>query len=285
MSIVYLIAYYYKGLEYIEESVLLHVSGLVAYIFSMLVLDQIIKRNELSQLNTYAAFFYATLSALFPEALTQPFVLWSNLLVLLALQQVLKLRNEKRVKSKLLNASLYIALASLFHFWSISFLSILFLGIILFQPYDYRNWLVPGVGIFAIIILTNFFTLLFQDSFFNIFSFAKPISFDFESYLGKKQLLSVILCVIWLLYFCGIYVLRFRRRIAKTRPISRLLVGYLVICCFMIIVVHKTTAELIFVTTPIAIMGVSYLEKYSENLSKEIHLWVLALAPIINFLI
>jgi hypothetical protein len=68
----------------------------------------------------------------------------------------------KASKEKIFDASLWIILASLFHFWSILFLILVFISIILLVSRDYTNWVLPFIALLAVGILFAFFTSIFD---------------------------------------------------------------------------------------------------------------------------
>jgi magnesium-transporting ATPase (P-type) len=199
---------------------------------------------------------------------------------LLAIQNILHLRNEKHIKPKIFNASIYIGLASLAYFWSIGFIILVFLGILFFDPKNYRNWIIPFIGISMIYVFANCFTLLFYDSFFALKTYIDPISFLFQDYLTKEYLFSVGVLSICIICFFSIYLIRFGRKTGNIKPILRLVIIYLVIAIIIAVIApQKDTSELFFIATPLALIGTTYLEMNYHQLAKEINIWVFILIP------
>jgi len=203
----------------------------------------------------------------------------------LAVRSILNLRNAKRIKSNILDASICIGIASVAYFWSIGFMVIVFLGILYFEPKNYRNWVIPIIGLFIVYILSNCFTLLFYDSFYVITTYIKPISLAFENYSNKEDFFSIGVLIICILFFLSLYIIKYNKRPTKLKPILKLIIIQLVIAIgITIIAPEKNTAEMIFIASPLAIIGTTYLEIDQEKFIKEINLWVFLLLPFITLL-
>ncbi len=280
MIILYSLAYFRQGFAVQTAHILFFALGALLFIGPMLLLHFIVQRNDLTYKGTYTILLYAFLTCTLPNALTQVTILLSSLFVMLGLQNLLHLKNGKQIKAKIFNASIYIGLASLAFFWSIGFIVLIFLAVAYFAPQNYRNWIIPCVGILMVYVFANCFTLLFYDSFFLITNYVDPVSFSFQSYLIKDHLFSVGILSICMLFFGSIYLFKFSRKPAITKPILRLIVVYLIIAIgIAAIAPQKNTSELFFVATPLAIIGSTYLEMQYHQFAKEINIWVFLLIP------
>ncbi len=285
MLTLYIIAYYKKGFHLEYGPVLIFIGGFIAYVIAMLLLNLITQKNDLTKKSTNTILLFAFFSALLPISLTSPDILLANLFLILGVICVLNLKEGKQIKSNVFDASLCIGLASLVYFWSIGFIIIVFLGVLFFEPKNYRNWIIPIIGLMTIYVLANCFTLVFYDSFFVITDYIAPVSFTFDNYLNRENLFpigSIMLCII---FFFSVYLLKFKRKSAKLKPILKLIIAQLIIAILVIIVVpNKNTAEILFIATPLAIIGTTYLEMDHDRLIKEINIWVFLLLPFMMLL-
>ena len=282
MALLFGIAHYKRGFELNSSYIFLTLLSLFVYILPMLGLNFVAQKNDLTNKGTFTILLYAFLTAMLPESLISFPVLLSNVFVLMALQNILYMRNEKYIKAKILNASICIALASLAYFWSIGFLFLVFLGVFFFEPKNYRNWIIPCIGISTVYVLTNCVTLIFYDSFFSIRSHIKPFSFSFQNYLIKDHLFSVGVLLICVIFFFSIYLLKFGRKVAKNKPIVRIVIVYLILAIGIgVIAPEKNTSELFFITPPLALIGTTYLEIDYHPLVKEINVWVFIWLPFV----
>ena len=183
MVIFYGIVHYRAGFSLALIDGVLLVSGLAAYIFTMLGIDFVAKRNELSKSTSYCIFLFAILTTMVPVALLVPKIMLANCAIILATRRIISLRSERDIQQKILDASLWIMLASIFYFWSILFFGVLFLGIGLYVGQNYRNWLIPFVGVLASYVVLTCISLMVWDRFFS-----------FTSYMADFSIFFVVLC-------------------------------------------------------------------------------------------
>lgn len=280
MFVLYIIAHYKKGfvLDYI--AILIFVGGFIAYVLAMLILNLKTQNNDLTQKSTNTILLFAFLTAILPNALTDYRVLLSNLFVVLGVRSVLSLRSGKHIKSNILDASLCIGLASLAYFWSIGFIVVIFLGVWFFEPKNYRNWIIPIIGLLIVYILSNCFTLLFYDSFFLFTDNVEAVSFSFEDYLNRGGFFSIGVLIICTLFFFTVYLIKYSRKPTKSKPVLKLIITQLLIAVALVMIVpNKNTSEMIFIAGPLSIIGTTYLEIDNGKFIKEINLWVFLLLP------
>ncbi|WP_299434099.1 DUF6427 family protein [uncultured Aquimarina sp.] len=280
MFVLYIIAHYKKGLNLDYIAILSFVGGLIAYVLAMLILNLVTQKNDLTQKSTNTILLFAFLTAILPNSLTDYRVLLSNLFVILGVRSVLSLRSGKDIKSSILDASLCIGLASLAYFWSIAFIVVVFFGILFFEPKNYRNWIIPIIGLSIVYILSNCFTLLFYDSFFLITNYVESLSFSFDGYVSKGSLFSIGVLIICILFFFTIYLIKYNRKSTKSKPVLKVVIAQLLIAVAIVVIApNKNTAEMIFIASPLAIIGTTYLEIDNGKLIQEINLWVFLLLP------
>ena len=115
--------------------------GLFVLIFSSLaILNFIALKNGLTKNNNYALFLFFIFLLFFSSTLQNKNIVISNFLLLLALRRLISLKSLISTKEKIFDASFWILLAALFHFWSIFYIILVFIAIILHVSSDYRNY-------------------------------------------------------------------------------------------------------------------------------------------------
>ena len=120
------------------------------------------KRNGLTKDSSYTAIFFILLLLFFPSILNNLNILLANFFVLLALRRLISLQSMKASKEKIFDASLWVFVASLFHFWSILFIILVFISILFHTARDYRTWFLPFIAFFVSMVLLFFFDLIFD---------------------------------------------------------------------------------------------------------------------------
>lgn len=284
MLFFYGIAFYNHANEFDLRSVITSIVGVAMYVVTMGLLNHIALKNDLTKKSTHAVLLFAFSTAFLQNALLNVEILVANALVLLGVINILTIRNEIAVKSKIMNASLCIALASVFYFWSFLFLILIYIGIFIYSSRDYRNWIIPIAGWLTIFILSNGFLLLIDDSFLSISEYLEKGSFNFKTYGSVKHafiLGTLIICASFFLFFYGI---KFKRRSARIKPRLNIIVAQFIIAIALVLVApNKNTSELYFVAAPLAIIGTSYFEHRYGKMIDEINVWVFLLFPIVIF--
>src|SRR6056297_3220753 len=74
---------------------------LLAFVLSMLVVNFISKKNELTSRNAYKTILFAVFACMFLAALKNDTAIVANLLVLLALRRVISLRSQREIVQKI----------------------------------------------------------------------------------------------------------------------------------------------------------------------------------------
>ena len=280
MVLVYVMAFYVTGKELKDINILLLIVGLLTYLSTLLVLTNVIQKNDLTQGNTYAPLLFAIFSALMPVGLVSFDILLANLMLLIALRSLLSLRNEKHSNSKIFDASLLVPLAVLSYFWSVFYFVLIFLAIAFFANNNYKNWLIPFVGIGTVYVLTNCFYLIFYDSFIPHSYFFSGISLDFSKYMDAINIFTLGVVVICTLFFLTVYIAKFRRKPAVVKSVLRLIIfQFLIGLAVVIFAADKNASELYLLASPLALIATTYFETDINDIAKEINIWVLLLLP------
>lgn len=264
----------------VEEFITL-LTIVVLLVFSMLLVDFIIRKNYLNTSNNFAIFIFSCVVVMLP--ITQHLgIIISQFLILLALRRIFSLASEKNMEKKILDATLWILLASYFFFWSVLLFILLYIAIIKLNKKSIRYLLIPAVGLFGMTLITVSFFLIKDNSITWLSEFAKPISNNFTAYASADLL-------VFLTFFFSVLIWSVFYRISKLPDISKkfksnyLLVIFSVITCFFITLFSeiKIGTELIFLAVPSAMCIAGYLEKKGDIWFKELLLWTFLLLPII----
>ena len=142
------------------ETILLHLLVLSVLLFSVMVVNFIVKRNQISGTNDFTIFYYALLIILFPDVLRDPNAIFSSFFLLLAMRRLISLKSLKNIKLKLFDATFWIAAGSLFYDWVLLFLVLVYICIYVYEPKNIRNWLVPLLSLAAAFIMVYMFLIL-----------------------------------------------------------------------------------------------------------------------------
>ena len=192
--------------SYSVGRLLLQVLMLGTLFFSIFVVNFIVKRNKITGKNSFPLLFYALLTVLFPETLTDPNAIFCSFFLLLATRRLISMRSPRETKFKIFDATLWIMIASLFYDWAILYITLVFAAIFFYDRKNLRNWLVPFAGLFTVLMMSWCFVILSgSDGFFTEhYQFHLSLNQAYFSYWGhstKLVLFALGVFVIGLLAF------------------------------------------------------------------------------------
>nr|WP_229732512.1 DUF6427 family protein [Muriicola marianensis] len=129
-------------------------------LFSVLVIDFVVNRNQISSTNAYVALFFVVLVFFFPSSVKDTDAIGCNFFLVLACRRLISLRSLRNIKLKILDATLWVLAASLFFGWAILFLLLVFIAIYIYEPKNIKNWFVPIAGIVTFLLIWNSILIL-----------------------------------------------------------------------------------------------------------------------------
>ena len=153
--ILYWFVYFYVSNNSAEPAVLVWQSlVLLVLLFSVLVINFVVNRNQITSANSYVALYFILLILIFSRSVTDNNAIFCSFFLLLACRRLLSLRSLKNIKLKIMDATLWVLVASLFYDWAILFLILVYIAIYIYEPKNLRNWLVPQVSIIVFVLLS-----------------------------------------------------------------------------------------------------------------------------------
>lgn len=255
-------------------------------LLSIFVLSFVVNKNNLTKKNSFKILVFSLFLACIPETIQHGNIIISNVLVLFAVRRIISLRSNLQVKKKLFDAAFWIAMASLFYFWSILFLILLFAALILFSITEINNWIIPFIAITALASIIVGYNIITNDSFFNIYAYVDMANFNLSNYNDFSLLvaLSVIFSLgLWAVFF---YIGKLHEKSRAFRPgFILILVALLIGIAIAIISSSKDGREFIFMFAPLAIIMTNYIESIKKLWLSEVYLWLLLLTPLVVALI
>ncbi len=271
---------------------LVHSAFILLSVLTMLLLDFIIRKNHLTKTNTFAILFFTCFMVMLPVIFLQHKILLANAFLILALRRIMSLRSDKNSSKKILDASIWITVASLFHFWSLLFFVPLWIAIIQKPNSTYKQMLIPLTGFLAVFLINTAFHLLINDSFTWFYNWRETISFNFSKYNSASILVPVTVIIAFYIW-TGIYrVLRLHSVSIKEKSNYLLLLYVSITCLFVALLTpEKTGAEILFILAPVSIIAANYIEdldteRYIEKDNtefwfKETMLWLVVVLPFV----
>ena len=254
------------------------------YIVLMLIFAFIIKKNNLTQINSYALFIFICLLLSTPNVFQNSKPIFSTVFILLALRRILSFNSKKNIQKKILDASLWIGVATLFYFWSILFLLVLYAALIQLASKNFKLFLIPIIGMFFVFIICTIYFLYLDNNMYWYTDHKKFISFDFSSYKLLNNFFSLFgmlsMTVISLVFkFLNFTKTPLRKKSKYWIIIFTLITGIIIVA----LTGQKNGIELIFTIVPISILFSNFIEALQRKWLSEMMLWFILMAPILSY--
>lgn len=230
-------------------------------ILCIILIDFIVGKNHLTRSNAFSIFFYSCFIIMFPVIFLNWEVIIAQFFLLLAIRRTISLRKDSNSEKKILDAALWITVASLFYFWSLLFFIPLWIAVLQKPNLTYKQMLIPIVGFLTVLVLNTTYQLLVTDSFSWFFEWNQPVEYDFNDYNSPKIFIPTSL-IFGLLIWTGFY--RLQRYVSvplKERPNYWML--FIVTVTTLAIALSspvKNGSEMIFLFFPTAILSANYIE-------------------------
>ena len=240
-------------------------------IASLFISNFITKKNGLSKDNTYPFLFFFVFLILFPTTLGNPNLIISNFFILLSLRRLISLQSLVTPKEKIFDASMWIFLATLFNFWSILFIILVFLSIALHVARDYRNWVLPYIAFFTIGTLYAVFITIYDTTLLSHLLDGATISFDFDYFTNKYQNIALsIYAAITALFLFSQIVAYPSKPLVHHNSYKKIIFAFFIGVIIYIISPNKNNSILIYTFMPLAVMATSYFEGIKINWTQEV---------------
>jgi hypothetical protein len=255
------------------------VCALGVFFASFFIINFIVKKNRLTKDSSYSLFFYLLLLLFFPAVFLDNKLILSNFFIFLALRRLISIQTQKAVKEKIFDASIWILIASIFHFWAILFLILVYSSILFHVSRDYKNWLIPLVAAFTVSILFVFFSLLIDKTFITTYLSSGIYSFKIDYFNNQFQNISFSIYVVFALYFLFTAITSLQSKpLNMQSSYKQIIMTFLVSIVIFIVSDNKSNELLLFSFFPLAVMATNDIEYSPVKIRNEIVLLIFILA-------
>ncbi len=228
---------------------------------SLFVSNFITKRNNLSKDSGFTVLFFVVFVLFFPKLFSDPRLVIANFFVLLALRRLISLQSLKNPKEKIFDASLWIFAASLFHFWSILFIILVFISILFHVSRDYRNWLLPFIAFLAVTIMFFLVSLIFNAEWIEHIQkswiFVPGIAFVNNK---SENIAVAIYLTIAVVFLVTMFLSLSKRPLIVQNSFQKIIAAFIISLVIFAISPSKSSNLLIFTFAPLAIMVTAFVE-------------------------
>lgn len=253
-----------NGLNSLSDTLISGVNLIVLFA-SLFLTNFIVKKNGLTKDSSFSILFFVLFLMFFPSVVTNFKLILANFFILLALRRLISLQTLKAPKEKIFDASLWIFVASLFHYWAILFVFLVYISIFFHVSRDYRNWLIPFVSLFATVVIYVLFSLILNHNINQNLLSVGIVDFRMDYFKNNYENLALSMFAVVSVFFL------FSKMISLTnRPLvlqasyKKVVISFIIGVIIFIISPNKSSDVLLFTFFPLAVMGTNNIE-YSKN--------------------
>jgi hypothetical protein len=238
---------------------------IVLLLGSFFLVNFMVKKNGLTKDSSYTILFFLLFLLLFPSVFNNSNILFANFFLLLAMRRLISLQTLKAPKEKIFDAAMWIFIASLFHFWCILFIVLVYISIIFHASRDFRNWLLPFVAFFATAVIFVMVALFFDKTWIDHILNQTQIDFELNYFTNNYQNAALSFYVMIAAYFLFSMIFSLTNRpLILQASYKKMIFGFLIGVIIFIMSPEKNNAMLLFTFMPLSVMCTNNIE-YSQN--------------------
>ncbi|MBU3680535.1 MAG: hypothetical protein FGM16_01190 [Flavobacterium sp.] len=259
---------------------------LVLLFAAIFITNFVAKKNAMSKDSAYTALFCVLLFAIFPAVFLNVKLLFAQFFVLLSLRRLVSLHTMKSAKEKLFDASLWIFVASLFYFWSILFLVLVYISILFHTARDYRTWFLPALAFVTVSLLylfaAYFWNPVWIDNLEQHVTYSTHFTFDTQN---TSDLLLLIYFSVALFSALAMSISLANRPLLQHSSYKKVLSALVLAFAVYGLAPHKSSEIAVFSISPLAIILTSQIEALSSKWQREVFLVALIIGAVVAFVL
>jgi hypothetical protein len=286
LILVFFLMYQFQDVSWMNSGILILKKAVILSVLlaSVLITNFVAKKNGLSKDSTYTIFFYFLFLLFFPSVLDNINLVVSNFFILLALRRLISLQSLKASNEKIFDASLWIFVASLFHFWSILFIVLVFISILFHVSREFKNWVLPFIALFIVGIISILLSIIFNVSIIEFMNKNVTTNFEINYFTNNYQngALSIYTTVA-LFFVISMFATISHRPLLLHTSFKKIIASFFIGVLIFVISPNKSNDLLVFTFAPMAIMATSHIEIAQLKLKQEMVLFVLIVCSLFAF--
>lgn len=244
-------------------------------LLSFFLVNFISLKNTLTQNDNYAILLFLVFILLFPTVLNNIKIVLSNVFLLLALRRLISLKTLISSQGKIFDASFWIFISAIFHFWSVLYIILVFISIVFHFGKEYKNWVLPFVSFFCVWILYIATSLILYDN-YSINKSVYQVDFNFFDFKDVYQNMALSLFVsISVLFFASQTIDYQNKPLNMQSSYKQVYFAFLLALGIYVFSANKSNDLLIYTFAPLSILGANMFEKMENSIYKEVSLYLL----------
>jgi hypothetical protein len=249
---------------------------IVLLLASFFLVNFMVKKNGLTKDSSYTILFFLLFLLLFPSVFNNSNLLFANFFLLLSMRRMISLQTLKAPKEKIFDAAMWIFIASLFHFWCILFIILVYISIIFHASRDFRNWLLPFVAFFATAVIFVSAAMIFDKTWIDHILNQTQTNFELNYFTNNYQNAALSFYVVIAIYFLFSMIFTLTNRpLILQASYKKMIFSFVIGSIIFIMSPEKNNAMLLFTFMPLSVMATNNIEYSQNKIYQEIVLLVL----------
>ncbi|SHM88957.1 DUF6427 family protein [Flavobacterium xinjiangense] len=286
LILVFFLMYQFQDFSWMNSGILILKNTIILSVLlaSVLITNFVAKKNGLSKDSSYTIFFYFLFLLFFPSLLDNINLVVSNFFILLALRRLISLQSLKASNEKIFDASLWIFVASLFHFWSILFIVLVFISILFHVSRELKNWVLPFIALFIVGIISILLSMIFNLSIIEFLNKNATTNFEINYFTNNYQNGALsIYATVALFFVISMFATISHRPLLLHASFKKIIASFFIGVLIFVVSPNKSNDLLVFTFAPMAIMATSHIEVAQLKLKQEMVLFVLIACSLFAF--
>ena len=270
----------YSG-EFSIQFLFKRLGGFILLILFLLIISFIVKKNKLTKDNSYALILMVILLGTFPEAMFSSGIVLANIILLLGFRKIYSLRSGLDTKLKLFDACFWIGIATLIYSWSIFYVLLVYVGMIIHQKLTVKNLFIPIVGFVTPMLIYFTYCLYFESEAF----FYGRFNYEINPYLTPYSALKLLIPLLFLLLVLILSLGKLTPKVVSVRNNFKfsweVLINHLLISAAIVFLAPtKNGSELFFLIFPSAVIISNLLHVTKSKIFRNVILYLFLLISI-----
>lgn len=266
------------------NSLLFYFLDLVLIYAALFTTNFIAKKNALSKDSSFVVLFYVLIFAVFPNLFANTKLLCAQFFILLSVRRLVSLHTMKSAKEKLFDASLWVFVASLFYFWSILFIVLVYISILFHTARDYRTWFLPILAFFTVASISLCATYFWNSTWLDQLQAQYCTTFDFD-YTHLSSLVLMIYLVMAILAVFVMIITIANKPLLQHSSYKKIVSAFVIGLGIYAVAPVKSGELMLFTLSPLAIIFTSHIEAMAGKWQKEILFFLLLIGSLLAFFI
>lgn len=247
----------------------------IVFLLILFLHNFITRKNNLTQNNTYALYFFVLMFAIFPKSIHQSNILLSNFFLFFAYRRIYSLRSNLETVYKIFDSGFWIGMATIFYGWSILFLILEFAAINLFRKSKWNQTFIMIIGFITPIFLYFTYLVLIDSQYKFELLWTFPTSFQYSNYNAFKLLFPISILLVFTLWAIYPTLRKSFKSKKKFKVTYYLLLLHLLIAAIIALISPiKDGSEYLFFFFPFSILFANYIQTIQDYWFKEVVLWL-----------